>query len=405
MGEADAIIDDFIANGGASKPHERMLALARDDRPSLVRLVRRALDDLPRASWLVDDALPFLSEDEFSEVVDAAVRTLADNSESETASNIIAYASLQAPQLLTKHLLAFWALRPNQDTGYETWPWRGADDAEVSRLLGVGKSHGDDAELAWRCLLETRRPSLVTAAARALSGQVGYNDWLKQVGFTQNGDTLAPLHIRSVWHIQFPEGFFEDSKTRCHPTWSSKPIAAPVLTTFGGSANGTCPFCRGSLHHLLDLPQHVFGVALNIVTCLSCLGWEESVLFYKHDLSGTPVGLNPDQRQKEPRFPAGHLRSAQAHLVNSSKRWEVQDWALGRDAGENLNRVGGEPCWVQDPEYPACLFCSKTMSFLAQLDSNPPIGPGRWWLWGSGGICYVFWCEACRISALLWQCT
>lgn len=404
MNEADAIITDFIAKGSASNPRERMLALIRDDRPAIVRFVRRALDDLPRGSWLVDGALSFLSDAEFAEVVDVAIRKLAENSESEVASNIIAYASLQLPHVLTQHLLACWALRLNQGMYYEPWPWRGADDAEVSRLLAVGKSGGDDAELAWRCLLETRRPSLVTTAARALSGHTGYDDWLKQVGFTQDGDTVAPLHPPSVWHIQFPDGYFEDGE-RSHPTWSCKPIEAPVPTTFGGSANGTCPFCRGSLHHLFELPQHVVGVALNIVTCLSCLGWEESVLFYKHDLSGMPVGQNPDQRQKKPRFTAGPLRSTRAHLVKLSNRWEVQDCALGRDAGENLNRVGGEPCWIQHPEYPACLSCSKTMGFLAQLDSNSPTAPGRWWLWGSGGICYIYWCEACRISALLWQCT
>jgi hypothetical protein len=39
------------------------------------------------------------------------------------------------------------------------------------------------------------------------------------------------------------------------------------------------------------------------------------------------------------------------------------------------------------------------------LDSDLPTEDGREWHWGSGGICYVFWCNACRISATTWQCT
>ena len=44
------------------------------------------------------------------------------------------------------------------------------------------------------------------------------------------------------------------------------------------------------------------------------------------------------------------------------------------------------------------------MHFLAQLDSLDFAGH-REWLWGSGGIAYVLWCDPCRISAVFWQCT
>jgi hypothetical protein len=50
------------------------------------------------------------------------------------------------------------------------------------------------------------------------------------------------------------------------------------------------------------------------------------------------------------------------------------------------------------------LGCAKTMRLLLQLDSL-----GRQedveWLWGSCGILYVFWCDACSLSATFWQCT
>lgn len=45
------------------------------------------------------------------------------------------------------------------------------------------------------------------------------------------------------------------------------------------------------------------------------------------------------------------------------------------------------------------------MPFLLQLDSNLMSDDGGAWMWGSGGIGYFFWCDACQISAGLWQCT
>lgn len=45
------------------------------------------------------------------------------------------------------------------------------------------------------------------------------------------------------------------------------------------------------------------------------------------------------------------------------------------------------------------------MTFLLQLDSDLPTEDGGEWLWGSGGIGYLFWCDSCKVSGLLWQCT
>jgi hypothetical protein len=44
------------------------------------------------------------------------------------------------------------------------------------------------------------------------------------------------------------------------------------------------------------------------------------------------------------------------------------------------------------------------MRFLLQLDSFD-FDDGTSWLWGSGGVLYVLWCETCMTSATLWQCT
>jgi hypothetical protein len=104
------------------------------------------------------------------------------------------------------------------------------------------------------------------------------------------------------------------------------------------------------------------------------------------------------------RSPAGPLGEAEVRPVETPRRWRWQDWALS-NGRENLNRVGGEPCWVQSAEYFDCPTCGSLMSFLMQLDSDLPTEDGGEWLWGSGGIGYGFWCDRCKVSAFLWQCT
>lgn len=86
------------------------------------------------------------------------------------------------------------------------------------------------------------------------------------------------------------------------------------------------------------------------------------------------------------------------------RRWFWQAWGCS-NSRENLNRVGGEPSWIQDAEYPSCPSCDKLMPYLFQLDSDLPTAGGGEWLWGSGGIAYGFWCDGCRISGVIWQCT
>jgi len=44
------------------------------------------------------------------------------------------------------------------------------------------------------------------------------------------------------------------------------------------------------------------------------------------------------------------------------------------------------------------------MMFVMQLDSLD-IDKKIDWMWGSGGILYVYWCASCLISGTLWQCT
>jgi hypothetical protein len=179
---------------------------------------------------------------------------------------------------------------------------------------------------------------------------------------------------------------------------------------FGGNSENPCLLCGETLHRLLVLdpvPPRL-GVTelrrIELATCLSCLGWEQQPLFYQHDNDGCPANIGYDGSTREPQFPVGPLKEAEAMLAETPRRWFWQDWGLS-NSRENLNRIGGEPCWVQDAEFPNCPRCKRLMNYLMQLDSDLPTADGDEWLWGSGGIGYGFWCDHCKVSGFLWQCT
>ncbi len=199
----------------------------------------------------------------------------------------------------------------------------------------------------------------------------------------------------------------EDIRKR-HPTWHS---AGSITADIGGELSSQCSLCGHNLHRLIHIPvlPQELSISLSeisLATCLSCLGWEENsgILYYSHDQNGQPICRKQGTRIISPEFKAEPLMVTTTKLQATSKRWIYQDWAYS-NGRENLNRIGGPPTWIQNAEYPKCCDCSDTMSFIAQLDSYMTTKNGNEWLWGSGGICYIFWCDNCALSATTWQCT
>lgn len=227
----------------------------------------------------------------------------------------------------------------------------------------------------------------------------------------------------AAYHLLFPDDFFTFSEappagvSAATLSWSRREthheswhwaVVPGLACRFGGRSDRACAVCGGGLHRLVSLPPlpgpHFEGVGpAEIVSCLSCLGWSEPILHFVHDASGRarPTGYGGGLRTPEHR--AGPLREATVDLAATPKRWARQRW---EDAdGQNLNRIGGSPSWIQDAEVPRCCDCRKRMRFLLQLDSELPTAEGQRWRWGSGGLLYVFWCAVCRIDAQLWQCS
>jgi hypothetical protein len=276
------------------------------------------------------------------------------------------------PGALTPYLRALWDIRPNRRAYYASWPWRAADDAEVTRLLEVaGDASGPDAGFAVRCLLQTRRPEVLARlpADDAHLAMVGF-------GRDSNGE-LRRLHALAVWHLAFPQGVLDG--------WAS------------------CPECGHRLHRLLRLGPVPAGIGITsrgqveFAWCPRCQDFINA-RYARHAPDGAPepftVSSSSDLDRQPESFEDWFIPETPVGLARLDERWAQQDWALANDR-ENLHRVGGEPTWIQNADYPVCPGCARTMSAVGQIAVAD--------LWNFEGICYLLWCDPCAISAVVYQ--
>jgi hypothetical protein len=410
----NALLDAFARDGWKSEPFERMLDSARADPTNAFRLLDLAIQRGSKSATFLDAAVSFVPENLLPDLANHAATAFLKDTDNEVAESIIAYLSLQAVDCLQPFLLKFFDATPNASAYYAHWPWRSASDTDTKRLLASLEAAASPEERLrpFRCILESRNPKYLSQALEALeSGELPYDTsvYLAEVGL--DGPERA-LYSKTVFHIRIPLDVLSYLpkpvwlQPTNHPTWSLP--ANSGRHRFGGNAESVCGLCDAPLHNLITFDPTPDGIGfarparLEIATCLSCLGWSKAPLFFEHDAAGIPKAM--DSGHKDPDFPACPLRETWVELSPTPPRWKWQDWALS-NSRESLHRVGGHPTWIQSAEYPTCPRCHQLMPLLLQLDSDLPTQDGSEWLWGSGGICYVFWCGSCRVSASLWQCT
>lgn len=413
-GSIDDILEALARPG--SDGHQQVLDLAREDSDRLTDLVLEGASRLAIESTSLDAALALVPESRLADVADRSVEALrlgADREGSQAAAFVISL-SLQAPLTLHDHLDLLWDIAPNEGWDHETLPWRAARSSEAIEGLAAKLLDPDltIVRRSWQCLLETRTDMGWRAALAALGSRVADDhrsrECLDLVGLDPMPDGYRTLFPERTAHVVFPEGFLRlpswgavDGRL-AHATWQPP---GDVVTTgsFGGSIDEPCRVCGQALHRLVSIDDDDGILApRHVVTCLSCLGWSEPILFFRHDGDDVrPAGWQVVQQ--EPDFPAAPLPETRIRLVETHPRWQLQNWAIS-NGRENLNRVGGEPTWVQSPDYLPCPECRRRMTFSMQLDSLDFEGR-REWLWGSGGVLYVLWCADCAITATFWQCT
>ena len=422
--EIQKFINEFKAHGRKFDCYEFTCRLI-DNHPQHVSMfVEMVLEQLPKAGTFFHDAISFTPEHELPRLAGLAIAMLRKGGPQETAEDFIARCSLQRVDALHPFLADIYELQPNWSTYYSDWPWRksGLLHFEFLQRLVEDASNAEASQDAWRMLLETRHPAILKYCAEhtELDGGPADADF-REAGFELRDRSLRQLYSDDVRHLVFPDAYWKQKASstpvhmaKRHPTWRSADIQISAPSKFGGLGTHTCAACGKQGHHLFSLdsvPKELAISGLTQVqfeTCLSCLGWDVPRMFYRHDSSGkvTPVGYKGGHLV--PQFPARPFIQTEIHLAPTPRRWQWQDWSL-TNSRQNLHRLGGFPCWIQNAEYLQCPLCHATMNFLFQLDSDLLTGSENSkrgeFLWGSGGICYGQWCDQCKVSGYLWQCT
>jgi hypothetical protein len=196
---------------------------------------------------------------------------------------------------------------------------------------------------------------------------------------------------------------FERFARRHHPTWALDDAANAIPVLFGGvrddarAAASTIAVLR--IEDLAALvPGSTFG-AIDIDLPADLL-FDLTRAHAAHDERGRLRSLALDDGRDASDQCDRALVRCEARLVPTPARFVHQDWA-GANRRENLNRFGGEPTFIQGPEYPTCPSCSEVMRFLMQLELGLPCVDDT--NLEESGIDYAFLCTACRVTSWIKQ--
>ena len=307
--QIESILRSLEAKGVPAAPVLEATALATSHPEAVGDLAIAVMRRFPKGGTFLDGALSYLPQEAWPELARFALDTLErSGGKNAAAASVIEYASLQCPSALHPHLDRIFVIRPNARCYYERYPWRESGDQHLGFLRTVIQattSTDEERARAWTDLCETRHAEAIEYAL-SCADHVSPADWspeewvqahLHLVGLHREKQSLRRLCPASLFHLQFPEAFFEPETrppwlARIHPTWKL-PVSVQHIP-FGGSGEGQCSLCDGTLHRLLVLEPIPPGLGvtgqtrLELSTCLSCLGWERQPLFYRHDPSGSP---------------------------------------------------------------------------------------------------------------------
>lgn len=389
---------------------------------NLQYFVTTFIEKIDSDSYILETALSYLNEESFVEVIDFCVKLLKTK-KSNSAECVIAHASLQFPHLLHKYAEELFVIKPNKSKYYSNWFFRDLKSFEflkselkIPRLSFWGKFTKkidyDFYFYIFTSLLEIRSEEAIKLAiifARKIllfkhlkpfkeqpSDKV-MRAFVNDVGFDFEGGNVFKLNNKTkMWHFTFENGYFDSiRKDFKHPTWSNFDTEYIFEFDFGGVIQKND---ESKLFHVMTIEPvpHNFGISLKKLT----LGFEFEYYekaFYKHDENGFPHFIKTHELGKK--MEVDEILPTKIRLSETPKRWHYQDWGLSN--GENLNRFGGEPTWIQGAYYPTCPETGETMQFLFQIDNVPSIGPFQFG--GGGGIFYFFWCDTSKISTYGYQ--
>jgi hypothetical protein len=411
MSEIEQEVERLIADFSTLRWNDPRYAaiftrIASEPELSFPLSLRVIAQNTPKAHALLNRAYSNLNEEAWKHLIPKAIQAL-QVSKNEAADDVLMEAYFYDSTLLMPHLKDLFFADNYSQTRYKYMSWRDAGAHHISYLREELRNP-ERRQQAIGALLELRLPE-----AFSLIPEEVHEDYFLNVGFVREEGRFRRLYSHELYHIHFSTEYLSIEGSR-HDTYQE---IDERLYRFGGLVEGQlCPCCGDKLHHLLTfpaatlLPDICSIPSLTLATCTNCLGWEEaaSPLVLNHNERGIPVASAP-QSPKTPEFDYyAPFQETTVALTPTQPRYRWQEW--GDSNGKNLHRLGGHPSWVQSGYYPDCPKCRRSMTFLLQLDSNLPLlrqdtNYETEILWGSGGLAYFYWCDACRISAGNWQCT
>lgn len=412
------LITDF-KNSGWQTPnlYERLFELTSDSR-DVFYFATEYLKSFDKRATIFNDILSYIDETQFADLINLALNILKIQ-ENENAESVIEYASLQFPALLHNNLELIFDLKPNERTFYADYPWRKADRKTIQifkeKFLSAETNIAEKQKL-FRCLLETRNLEIINFAYNyALNNKIFDNDnqeeyllaYLELVGCTKRNGKIESYCQNIVRHFSFNNNYFPNDRPihinkKQHPTWNLE--TDDTKYKFGGvlEDDDKNPFI-----HLLTFDKIPFGLKISELSSLT-LGIhirelnEYGAVFYQHDNFGKPSKIG---KIKDIEFCFDlPIKETEISFAKTPSRWAFQSWGSS-NSRENLFRLGGEPTWIQSAEVLSCPISGAKMDFLIQLDTDlPDIKNGEVYF-GSGGICYGFWCDETKVSGYIMQCT
>ncbi|MVX35754.1 hypothetical protein [Myroides sp. LoEW2-1] len=361
-------------------------------------------------STLFHSALSYVNEEDFGQLVKIAIDILKEK-ESAVAESVVEYASIQLPHILHSHIDDLILLNPNGDSYYADYYWRNLPGELIAPYLERFLSANTDLETKihlFNGLVETRDiatiESLIPHALELeLSTYVSSSDYidgyLEGVGLCREYGKVKRYCSDQTYHILFePKYLNKPSAVHLNRTDHPTRNGTPLSTTYkmGGylTEDDNNPFMHMiTLNPIpvglpISLPQLVLGCHLRELN-------ENGVVFYQHDEQGIPHKIGDLMKIEWVEEKA--MVPTEVQIAPTDARWVFQSWASA-NSRENLFRIGGEPSWVQSGEVLTCPISGEKMNFIMQLDSEIPDVEGGEVYYGSGGLCYIFWCDKTRVS-------
>ncbi len=416
--KAKQLITDFKQNGWqTSNLYERLFKLTSNSGDTFY-FAAEFLKIFDENVTIFNDILSYVDKSQFADLINLALDILK-RQKNENAESVIEYASLQFPELLHSNLEYIFDLKPNASTYYADYPWRNLANDKIQTFKAKfisSETNITDKQKLFRCLLETRNLETINFAYDyALNNQLfdieNIEEYLvahlELVGYTKRNGKIENYCQNIVRHFRFNNNYFSNDRPihlskKQHPTWNLE--TDETKYKFGGilEDDDNNPFI-----HLVTFDKIPYGLKISGLSSLT-LGIhirelnECGAVFYQHDNFGKPSKIG-EIKDIEICLDLP-IKETEISFAETPNRWAFQNWGSS-NSRENLFRLGGEPTWIQSAEVLVCPISNEKMDFLMQLDTDlPDIENGEVYF-GSGGICYVFWCDKTKVSGFIMQCT